>query len=116
MPLNRTPNPRYADLAPVVDRRAPSSKQTCLSVAPDAGHLSGFNLRKLEAALAAGRVHSRYQATEPYRRISARLLARALVEGGVDLLLLDVRDSAEHELCHITGGACPGEGMGRAAR
>jgi hypothetical protein len=65
---------------------------------------SGFNLRKLEAALAAGRVHARYRKPETFRRLPAALLARALAEGGVDFLLLDLRDASAHVACHVTGG------------
>lgn len=68
---------------------------------------SGFNLRKLQEALAADRVHSRFRRPEPFRRLPAHLLARALAEAppGLQLLLLDLRTATEHADCHVSTGA-----------
>ena len=68
---------------------------------------SGFNLRKLQEALVADRVHSRYRRPEPFRRLPPHLLARALAEAppGLQLLLLDLRTASEHADCRISTGA-----------
>jgi hypothetical protein len=71
---------------------------------PPARDHSGFNLRKLEEQLALGRIHARYRKPETFRRIPGALLARALSEGGVDFLLLDLRPSDEYDACHVTQG------------
>ena len=64
-------------------------------------------MRKLQEALAADRVHSRFRRPEPFRRLPSHLLARALAEAppGLQLLLLDLRTATEHVDCHISTGA-----------
>ena len=64
-------------------------------------------MRKLQEALAADRVHSRFRRPEPFRRLPAHLLARALAEAppGLQLLLLDLRTATEHADCRISTGA-----------
>ena len=66
-------------------------------------------MRKLQEALAADRVHSRFRRPEPFRRLPSHLLARALAEAppGLQLLLLDLRTATEHVDCHISTGAAP---------
>lgn len=54
----------------------------------------------------AGRLHTRYKQPEPFRRVSCALLARALTEGGVDVLLLDLRPVEEYVACHIRSARC----------
>ena len=69
--------------------------------------LSGFNVRKLEELVAQGRVHARFRRPEPFRRLTATLLARLLTEDSeVDFQLLDLRTPDEFQGCRITQGAC----------
>jgi hypothetical protein len=98
--------PRYARAGLSRCVQNPERRQLSLTRLLPAFPRSGFNLRKLEAALAAGRVHARYHKPETFRRLTAPLLARVLLEGGVDCLLLDLRAAADFALCHVASGAC----------
>eukprot|EP00899_Mesostigma_viride_P023285 jgi/Mesvir1/4140/Mv13052-RA.1 len=80
----KTPeNPKYKGVAPRVD--------------------SGFNAIKLAKYVDESRLNMRFRTEEHFRRLRCKDFAKLYQEEALEMLLLDVREAEEMEVCRVRG-------------